>query len=131
LLTVALMTSGITRPRSTLCGLSLALLGLGAHEAYALSQACTVEIRPVLNDPAIKIEHVARSSMRVLNLTNNSPTRVRCDIHFDPSPQTPGAARDTSTRARPGRARCARTGAGSRSGSTSSASLRRGRSSGR
>lgn len=83
------MTSGITRARSTLCVLSLALLGLGAHEAHALSQAYTVEIRPVLNDLDIKIEHVSRSSMLVLNLTNNSPTRVRCDIHFDASPQTP------------------------------------------
>ena len=72
-----------------LCLLPLALLGLGAHAVHAQSQAYTVDIRPVLNDLDIKIEHVAQSSMLVLNLTNNSPTRVRCDLHFDASPQTP------------------------------------------
>ena len=83
------MTSGITLPRSMLGLLSLALLVLGLQEAHALSQAYTVEIRPVLNELDIKIEHVAKSTMLVLNLTNNSPARVRCDINFDPSPQTP------------------------------------------
>ena len=72
-----------------LCVLSLALLGLAAHAAHALSQAYTVDIRPVLNNLDIKIEHVANSRMLVLNLTNNSATRVRCDIQFDASPQTP------------------------------------------
>ncbi len=86
---VAAMTSGISRTRSMLCLLLLVLPGLGPRAVHALSQAYTVDIRPVLNDLDIKIEHVAQSKMLVLNLTNNSPTRVRCDIHFDASPQTP------------------------------------------
>ena len=83
------MTLGTTRTRSMLCLLPLALLVLGAHAVHAQSQPYTVDIRPVLNDLDIKVEHVAKSSMLVLNLTNNSPTRVRCDMRFDASPQTP------------------------------------------
>jgi hypothetical protein len=69
--------------------LALALLALGAPTAHAQSQVYTVDIRPVLNDLDIKIEHVADSRKLVVNLTNNSPTRVRCDLRFDASPQTP------------------------------------------
>jgi len=72
-----------------LCSLALSLLALGAPAVHARSQPYTVDIRPVLNDLDIKIEHVAQSRMLVLNLTNNSPTRVRCNLHFDASPQTP------------------------------------------
>ena len=86
---VAAMTPGFTPSRSTLRALALSLLVLGAQAVCAQSQIYTVDIRPVLNDLDIKIEHVAQSKMLVLNLTNNSPTRVRCDIHFDASPQTP------------------------------------------
>jgi hypothetical protein len=69
--------------------LALLLLALGASAAHAQSQIYTVDIRPVLNDLDIKIEHVAQSRMLILNLTNNSPTRVRCNLHYDASPQTP------------------------------------------
>lgn len=69
--------------------LPLALLGLGAHAVQAQSQSYTVDIRPVLNGLDIRIDHVAKSSVLVLNLTNNSSARVRCDINFDASPQTP------------------------------------------
>ncbi len=62
---------------------------LAAPAAHAQSQVYTVDIRPVLNDLDIKIEHVANSSMLVVNLTNNSPTRVRCRLAFDASPQSP------------------------------------------
>jgi hypothetical protein len=65
------------------------LLALASVAAPAQSQVYTVDIRPVLNDLDIKIEHVADSRMLVVNLTNNSPTRVRCDLRFDASPQTP------------------------------------------
>ena len=87
--TVAAMSFRICRPRLLFGLLALAQLALGANAAHALSQAYTVEVRPVLNDLDVKIEHVAKSTMLVLNLTNNSPTRVRCDIQFDASPQTP------------------------------------------
>ena len=83
------MTFELARRRSMLSALALSLLGLGAQSAGAQSQTYTVDIRPVLNDLAIGIGHVADSRKLVVNLTNNSPTRVRCDLRFDASPQTP------------------------------------------
>jgi hypothetical protein len=69
--------------------LGLCLLLPAAYAAHAQSQTYTVEIRPVLNDLDIKIEQVAQASTLVVRLTNNSPTRVRCNLRFDASPQTP------------------------------------------
>ena len=83
------MTLELARRRSMLSALALSLLGLGAQPAGAQSQIYTVDIRPVLNGLDVKIEHVASSRMLVLNLTNNSPTRVRCKLLYDASPQTP------------------------------------------
>jgi hypothetical protein len=68
---------------------ALALLATGGLAANAQSNTYTVEIRPTLNELAIKIEHVAQAGALVVNLTNNSPTRVRCNLNFDASPQTP------------------------------------------
>jgi hypothetical protein len=78
-----------TRPRLPLPLVAFALLAAAGLEANAQSNTYTVEIRPTLNDLAIKIEHVAQASTLVVNLTNNSPTRVRCNVNFDASPQTP------------------------------------------
>ena len=86
---VTAMTPDFTPSRSMLRALVLSLLALGAQTAHAQSQIYTVDIRPVLNDLAIEIGHVADSRKLVVNLTNNSPTRVRCDLRFDASPQTP------------------------------------------
>jgi hypothetical protein len=83
------MTYAPKRQRSMLHALTLSLLALCAQAAGAQSQAYSVDIRPELNGLDIKIEHVASSRMLVVNLTNNSPTRVRCDLHYDASPQTP------------------------------------------
>lgn len=83
------MTRALALQHPMLCVLTLSLLGLHAQPAGAQSQTYTVEIRPVLNGLDVKIEHVANSRMLVLNLTNNSPTRVRCNLHYDASPQTP------------------------------------------
>lgn len=83
------MTHEPARPRTLLRAVALSLLALGAPAAHAQSQTYTVDIRPVLNDLDIKIEPVSSSSMLVVNLTNNSPTRVRCNLRFDASPQTP------------------------------------------
>ena len=69
--------------------LALPMLALCAQATSAQSQVYTVDIRPELNGLDIKIEHVANTRMLVVNLTNNSPTRVRCSLRFDPSPQTP------------------------------------------
>ena len=83
------MTPQLARRRPTGRALVLSLLALGASVAGAQSQTYTVDIRPELNGLDIKIEHVANSRMLVLNLTNNSTTRVRCKLHYDASPQTP------------------------------------------
>ena len=80
--------------------LILALLAAGAQPAGAQSQTYKVDVRPELNGLDIAIEPVASSGMLVVNLTNNSPTRVRCDIAFDASPQTP---RRTTRHINPGR----------------------------
>jgi hypothetical protein len=83
------MTPEPARRRSTVRLLVLSLLALFVQGTSAQSQTYSVEIRPVLNDLDIKIEHVANSRMLVVNLTNRSPTRVRCNLHYDASPQTP------------------------------------------
>jgi len=61
------------------------LLALAALEASA--QTYSVEIRPVLNDLDIKIEQIPQASMLILRLTNNTNTRVSCQLVFDASPQ--------------------------------------------
>jgi hypothetical protein len=83
------MTPEFTRSRSMPLLLAPWLLAIGSLAAHAQSSTYTVEIRPTLNDLDIKIEHVAQASTLVVNLTNNSPTRVRCNLRFDASPQTP------------------------------------------
>ena len=75
--------------RAMLLTLVLSLLASSAQVASAQSQVYSVDIRPELNGLDVKIEHVANTRMLVVNLTNNSPTRVRCNLHYDASPQTP------------------------------------------
>jgi hypothetical protein len=86
---VAAMTPVFTPLPSIVRPLAVALLALGVQQAHAQSNTYTVDIRSVLNGLDIKIEHVAKSGMLVLNMTNNSATRVRCNLHYDASPQTP------------------------------------------
>ena len=83
------MTPRRARPRPTFRHFGLPLLALVALAAHAQSQTYTVEVRPVLNNLDVKVEQVAQASTLVINLTNNSPTRVRCNVRFDASPQTP------------------------------------------
>jgi hypothetical protein len=83
------LTPDFARSRSMFRSLAVLLLAIGALTAHAQSNIYSVEIRPTLNDLDIKVEHVAQASTLVVNLTNNSPTRVRCNLRFDPSPQTP------------------------------------------
>lgn len=80
-----------SRPSAWLCGWfkACAVLVLATAALDAHAQTYTVEIRPTLNDLDVKIEHIAQTSMLILKLTNNTDTRVRCDLHFDASPQTP------------------------------------------
>jgi hypothetical protein len=67
----------------------LLLLALGASVAHAQSHNYTVDIRPVLNGLDIEIAQIAKASALVLNLTNNSPTRVRCNFNYNAPPQSP------------------------------------------
>jgi hypothetical protein len=55
----------------------------------AFAQTYTVQVNPTLNDLDIKVEHVAQSTMLIMKLTNNTDTRVRCELRYDASPQTP------------------------------------------
>ena len=66
-----------------LCGvLALATLAIDAS-----AQTYSVDINPTLNDLDIKIEPVATSGMLVVNLTNHTDKKVRCDLRYDASPQ--------------------------------------------
>jgi hypothetical protein len=77
------------RHGAVLAALASALLGFFSPVAGAQSQNYEVDIQPELNGLDIAIEPVASSGMLVVNMTNNSPTRVRCKVNFDASPQTP------------------------------------------
>lgn len=68
--------------------------------AVAAGQTYTVDLRPVLNDLDVKIETVAMTGVLTLRLTNNTADRVRCDLRWDASPQTP---RRTRVNVDPGR----------------------------
>jgi hypothetical protein len=75
------------RHRGCTCIAGILLLGLIARDAFA--QTYSVEIRPTLNDLAVKIEQIPQRSLLTIRLTNNESTRVRCVLNFDASPQTP------------------------------------------
>jgi len=53
----------------------------------AAAQTYSVEINPTLNGLDVKIEPVATSGMLVVNLTNRTDKKVRCDLRYDASPQ--------------------------------------------
>ncbi len=70
------------------CGIvGILLLGFVARDASA--QTYSVEIQPTLNDLKVKIEQIPQRSLLIIKLTNDEPTRVRCVLNFDASPQTP------------------------------------------
>ena len=86
---VGTMTPESTRLCTLLGSLTLSLLAFGAQAVHAQSQVYTVDIRPTLNDLDVKIEYVANARVLTVNLTNHSPTRVRCSLHYNAPPQTP------------------------------------------
>jgi hypothetical protein len=81
------MTSICLRHRVWLRFSAMVVLALVALEAPA--QTYTVEIRPTLNDLDVQIKEIAQSGMLILELTNNTATRVRCQLVFEASPQQP------------------------------------------
>jgi hypothetical protein len=86
------------RPGLSVLAALMVLVLLTAPAAFA--QTYTVRIHPTLNDLDVKIDHVARTDMLVVRLTNNTEQRVRCRLNFDAAPQTP---RRSSVNLRPGR----------------------------
>ena len=51
-----------------------------------------MQVNTTLNDLAIEVEHLAQATMLIMRLTNNSDTRVRCNLRYDAAPQTPRRA---------------------------------------
>jgi hypothetical protein len=79
----------LTWPRPALFPIVLLWLSVSASVSHAQSNNYTVDIRPVLNGLDIELGHVAKANALVVNLTNKSPTRVRCNVNFNAPPQTP------------------------------------------
>ena len=67
----------------------LAALALSVGGQVALAQNYTVEVTPHLNGLDIKIEPVSNPGVLVVNLTNNTAQKVRCDLNFEADPQLP------------------------------------------
>ena len=55
----------------------------------AVAQDYTVEVTPHLDGLDIKIEPVTNPGVLVVNLTNNTAQKVRCDLNFEADPQLP------------------------------------------
>ena len=70
----------------------VASLALAGAAAAAFAQTYTVQVNTTLNDLAIEVEHLAQATMLIMRLTNNSDTRVRCNLRYDAAPQTPHRA---------------------------------------
>ncbi len=67
----------------------LAALALSLVGNVASAQNYTVEVTPYLNGLDIKIEPVSNPGVLVVNLTNNTAQKVRCDLNFEADPQLP------------------------------------------
>ena len=67
----------------------VAALALSVASPAAVAQNYTVEVTPHLNGLDIKIEPVSNPSVLVVNLTNNTVQKVRCDLNFEADPQLP------------------------------------------
>ena len=71
-------------PCAALAALVLFLVG-----QVAVAQNYTVEVTPHLDGLDIKIEPVSNPGVLVVNLTNNTAQKVRCDLNFEADPQLP------------------------------------------
>jgi hypothetical protein len=81
------MKTRLSRLRSK-CAV-VAALALSAVGPAAVAQNYTVEVTPHLNGLDIKIEPVSNPGVLVVNLTNNTAQKVRCDLNFEADPQLP------------------------------------------
>ena len=57
--------------------------------AAAQAQTYKVQLHADLEKLDVKIEPVPQESLLLVRLTNKSPSRVRCELRYDASPQTP------------------------------------------
>jgi hypothetical protein len=71
----------------TLPGRLCAAIVLSLMAAPALAQSYEVTVNPQLNGLDIKVEPVDSPDLLVLRLTNNSPTKVRCEMKYNAPPQ--------------------------------------------
>jgi hypothetical protein len=90
------------RARSPHCG-SIGLgaaLALAVLSSAAIAQNYSVTMNPTLNGLDIKLDPVAQQGMLIVNVTNNSDKKVRCDFEYNAPPQFPDR---TSTFVEPGK----------------------------
>ena len=55
----------------------------------ALAQLYSVTVNPTLHDLAIKIEPQANDGVLVVNVSNETDLKVRCDFEYQADPQLP------------------------------------------
>ena len=65
------------------------LSGIVLASAPTHAQTYKVRVHADLENLEIKIEPVSHENLLIVRLTNQSPGRVRCDLRYDASPQTP------------------------------------------
>lgn len=53
------------------------------------AQTYKVRLHADLEKLDVKIEPIPQESLLIMRLTNRSPGRVRCELRYDASPQTP------------------------------------------
>jgi hypothetical protein len=80
-------------------GLGAALI-LAVLSSGALAQNYSVTMNPTLNGLDIKLDPVAQQGMLIVNVTNKSDKKVRCDFEYSAPPQFPDR---TSTFVQPGK----------------------------
>lgn len=72
---------------------TLVLAATASVSTAAAAQTYTVQVKPELNGLDILIEPVPSPSILVIRMTNRTDQRVRCNLTFDASPQTPTRTR--------------------------------------
>jgi hypothetical protein len=65
------------------------VLATAVFARAAAAQNYDVQVTQELNGLDIKIEPVANAGMLVVNLTNDSAQKVKCDVKFQADPQVP------------------------------------------
>ena len=65
---------------------------LAGFSTAACAQTYDVQVNSQLNGLDIRIEPVANGGVLVVNLTNHSGTKVRCDLKYEADPQVPSRA---------------------------------------